>query len=49
VVLGAVVVLDSDAAEDRVEVVGDIAGGVDVGRAGATPLVDKNPVVQPDG
>src|SRR5262245_49042725 len=48
VVVGAVVVLDTDTAENRVEVVGDIAGRVDVRRAGPAQLVDKNPVVLRD-
>ena len=42
---GAVVVLDPDPAENRVEMVGDVAGRVNVSRAGAAQFVDKDPVL----
>jgi hypothetical protein len=48
VVLGAVAVLHPDATKDRVQVVGNVAGGVDVGRAAAAPVVDQDPVVLVD-
>jgi transaldolase len=48
VVRGAVEVLHPDAAEDRVRVVGDVAGRVDVGRAGPALLVDQDPVLLRD-
>jgi hypothetical protein len=41
--------LHLDPAENRVEMVGDIAGRVDVSRAGAAQLVDNNPVPLRDG
>jgi hypothetical protein len=41
--------LDTDPAENRVEMVGDIAGRVDVSRAGPAQFVDKNPVPLRDG
>ena len=41
--------LHLDPAENRVEMVGDIAGRVDVSRAGAAQLVDSNPVLLRDG
>jgi orotidine-5'-phosphate decarboxylase len=42
---GAVVVLDPDTAENRMQMVGDIAGRVDVSCAGAAQFIDKNPVL----
>src|SRR5262249_56535735 len=45
VMVGAVVVLDPDPAENRVEMVGDIAGRVDVRRAGAAQVVDEDSVL----
>jgi hypothetical protein len=49
VLFGALVMLHLDPAENRVEMVGDIAGRVDVSRAGAAQLVDNNPVPLRDG
>src|SRR6266568_2925221 len=43
--LSVVVVLDSDPAEDRVKMVRDIAGRVDVGGAGPAQFVDQNTVI----
>ena len=45
VMFGAVVMLDPDPAENRVEMVGDIAGRVHVSRAGPAQFVDQNPVL----
>jgi Lyase len=45
VMFGAVVVLDPDPAENRVEMVGDVASRVDVSRAGAAQLIDKDAVL----
>ena len=42
---GAVVVLDPDPAQNGMEMVGDIAGCVDVSGAGTAQLVDQDPVV----
>ncbi len=46
--LRVVVVLDPDPPEQRVEVVGDIAGRVHVGRAGPAQLVGQDPVLLRD-
>src|SRR5262249_1265544 len=47
VMVGAVVVLDPDPAENRVEMVGATAGRVPVGRAGAAQAGGEDPVPLP--
>ena len=49
VFVGTVVVLDTNPTENRMQMIGNVARGIDVGRAGPATFVDQDSVVLGDG